>query len=171
MLRTQSIEECQALVPTRSAAGTPPANTWCRAAVTTAPWLAEYLHELTVFPKGKHDLAAACLQEQDAFSPPAGGSDERTGREIGTRLCPRSSRSRISPKSFNVGIDPPSARNVIEEIQKVDEFLQLEGGAKPHPPGSRPGCGYGFDGEGVPDYTLYINTLEIIRDINRSIYP
>jgi hypothetical protein len=21
----------------------------------TAPWLAEYLHELTVFPKGKHD--------------------------------------------------------------------------------------------------------------------
>src|ERR1700730_8181179 len=90
MLRTQSIEECQALVPTRSAAGTPPANTWCRAAVTTAPWLAEYLHELTVFPKGKHDLAAACLQEQDAFSPPAGGSDERTGREIGTRLCPRS---------------------------------------------------------------------------------
>jgi Protein of unknown function (DUF2924) len=28
---------------------------WLRALPETAPWLVEYLHEMTVFPKGKHD--------------------------------------------------------------------------------------------------------------------
>jgi hypothetical protein len=37
----------------------------------TAPWLAEYLHELTVFPKGKHDdQADSTAQFLDWFKTP-----------------------------------------------------------------------------------------------------
>jgi hypothetical protein len=37
----------------------------------TAPWLAEYLHELTVFPKGKHDdQADSTAQFLDWFKKP-----------------------------------------------------------------------------------------------------
>ena len=37
----------------------------------TAPWLAEYLHELTVFPKGKHDdQADLTAQFLDWFKTP-----------------------------------------------------------------------------------------------------
>jgi len=37
-------------------ASRPPWNaTRSHFAIETAPWLAEYLHELTVFPNGKHD--------------------------------------------------------------------------------------------------------------------
>jgi hypothetical protein len=40
----------------------------------TAPWLAEYLHELTVFPKGKHDdQADSTAQFLDWFKTPMPG--------------------------------------------------------------------------------------------------
>jgi phage terminase large subunit-like protein len=37
----------------------------------TAPWLAEYLHEMTVFPKGKHDdQVDSTAQFLDRFKKP-----------------------------------------------------------------------------------------------------
>src|SRR5215469_5321008 len=37
----------------------------------TAPWLAEYLHEMTVFPKGKHDdQVDSTAQFLDCFKKP-----------------------------------------------------------------------------------------------------
>ena len=37
----------------------------------TAPWLAAYLHEMTVFPKGKHDdQVDSTAQFLDWFKPP-----------------------------------------------------------------------------------------------------
>ncbi|MBV8505356.1 MAG: phage terminase large subunit [Alphaproteobacteria bacterium] len=37
----------------------------------TAPWLADYLHEMTVFPKGKHDdQVDSTAQFLDWFKPP-----------------------------------------------------------------------------------------------------
>jgi hypothetical protein len=55
----------------------------------TAPWLAEYLHELTVFPKGKHDdQADSTAQCLDWFKIPMScwGIFELTRRQLNAKV-------------------------------------------------------------------------------------
>src|SRR5262249_13584237 len=50
----------------------------------TAPWLAEYLHEMTVFPKGEHDdQVDSTTQSPDWFKPRYRGGDFRGYSDTG----------------------------------------------------------------------------------------
>src|SRR5882757_4330241 len=72
-----------------------------------APWLAEYLHEMTVFPKGKHDdQVDSTAQFLDWFkTPPGGGRSTAPGASI---LRPFSASARIFPNA----VSPPGIGSV-----------------------------------------------------------
>ena len=70
----------------------------------TAPWLAEYLHEMTVFPKGKHDdQADSTAQFLDWFKTPMPGWGifeyyRQRAEELEQRRKPPPRQNRIRPR-------------------------------------------------------------------------
>ena len=72
----------------------------------TAPWLAEYLHELTVFPKGKHDdQVDSTAQFLDWFKKPYPGQAileyyRLRAQEFKQRSTSQPSPTRIGPRSM-----------------------------------------------------------------------
>jgi hypothetical protein len=67
----------------------------------TAPWLAEYLHELTVFPNGKHDdQADSTAQFLDWFKKPFPGQGLSTSTTASARKNSRSSASRNPSRPY-----------------------------------------------------------------------
>ena len=75
----------------------------------TAPWLAEYLHELTVFPKGKHDdQANSTAQFLDWFKMPMPGwgifeLTRRQAQELEERRKPPPVKTVWAPSCMGVG--------------------------------------------------------------------
>ena len=78
-----------------------------------APWLAEYLHELTVFPKGKHDdQADSTAQFLDWFKTPMPGwgifeLTRRQAQQLEERRKPSPVKPVWAPAPWN---GPPSRR-------------------------------------------------------------
>jgi hypothetical protein len=79
----------------------------------TAPWLAEYLHELAVFPNGKHDdRADSTPQFLDWFKTPFAGKASTSTTAASTQR-PSSAASRSPPKPYRRSAPwsgPPSRR-------------------------------------------------------------
>jgi hypothetical protein len=77
----------------------------------SAPWLAEYLHEMTVFPNGKHDdQVDATAQFLEWFQKPFPGQNifEYYRREA-EKLKPQSEpEKRKPPRPVNVRVKAPS---------------------------------------------------------------
>ena len=74
----------------------------------TAPWLAEYLHEMTIFPKGKHDdQVDSTAQFLDWFKRPFPGQAyfEFTRMEVERR---RNRERDQNPERFRVRLRAPS---------------------------------------------------------------
>jgi hypothetical protein len=66
----------------------------------TAPWLAEYLHEMTVFPNGKHDdHADSTAQFLDWLKRPSSAKPCSSGT-AGTQKPPSSAANRNPPKPY-----------------------------------------------------------------------
>jgi hypothetical protein len=67
----------------------------------TAPWPAEYLHELTVFPNGKHDdQADSSAQFLDWFKTPFAGQGIFASTTAGTQKPSSSAVNRNPPKLY-----------------------------------------------------------------------
>jgi hypothetical protein len=72
----------------------------------TAPWLAEYLHEMTVFPKGKHDEVDSTAQFllRGALRPHHGERIRRRPHAFPVTCPPKSTRTQSRLAHWPFGI-------------------------------------------------------------------
>jgi len=112
----------------------------------TAPWLAEYLHEMTVFPSGKHDdQVDSTAQFLDWFNKPFPGPNvfELYQREAEKLKHQREPERRKPPRPVNVRVQAPpgigavqtfSGRHInvgpdgIVEMSEGDAFYMIPAG-------------------------------------------
>jgi predicted phage terminase large subunit-like protein len=84
----------------------------------SAPWLAEYLHEMTVFPNGKHDdQVDSTAQFLEWFQKPFPGQNiyELYRREDEKLKHQRESEKRKPPRPVNVRVKAPPGRTTRAE--------------------------------------------------------
>ena len=96
----------------------------------TAPWLAEYLHEMTVFPSGKHDdQVDSTAQFLDWFKKPFPGPNvfELYQREAEKLKHQREPERRKPPRPVNVRVQAPRGVGAVQTFSGRHINVGLDG--------------------------------------------
>jgi predicted phage terminase large subunit-like protein len=95
-----------------------------------APWLAEYLHEMTVFPNGKHDdQVDSTAQFLDWFKKPFPGQNifELYQREAEKRKHQSEPEKRKPPRPVNVRVKAPPGTGAVQTLSGRHINVGLDG--------------------------------------------
>ena len=93
----------------------------------TAPWLAEYLHELTVFPNGKHDdQADSTAQFVDWFKRPFPGQGFFALMRMQDERSRKNARDR-NPERFRVRLQAPPGIGSVQTFSGRHINVSLDG--------------------------------------------
>jgi predicted phage terminase large subunit-like protein len=95
-----------------------------------APWLAEYLHEMTVFPNGKHDdQVDSTAQFLDWFKKPFPGQNnfELYQREAEKLKHQREPEKRKPPRPVNVRVKAPPGTGAVQTLSGRHINVGLDG--------------------------------------------
>ena len=96
----------------------------------TAPWLAEYLHEMTVFPNGKHDdQVDSTAQFLEWFQKPFPGQNifEFYQRDAEKRKHQREPEKRKPPRPVNVRVKAPRGTGAVQTFSGRHINVGLDG--------------------------------------------